>query len=90
MEEMSSLLRAGTAAALTNGTQQQSTPAALQPLAEALSKAEAASQRSQAAAPPRQVQFTSLLCTPPAQAPRCMERCRSVCMSASPDCCGAP
>ncbi|CAK0785770.1 hypothetical protein CVIRNUC_008981 [Coccomyxa viridis] len=44
----------GTGAALTNGTQQQSTPAALQPLAEALSKAEAASQRSQAAAPPRQ------------------------------------
>ena len=90
MEGISSSLRAGTAAALTNGTQQQSTPAALQPLAEALSKAEAASQRAQAAAPPRQVHFVSLLCTASAQAPCCMGCCRSACMSASPNCRGAP
>ena len=59
--ESDSRLTAGPAPALTNGMQQSAVPAALQPIAEALSKADAAAHRSEAMLPtqPAQVQTAS-------------------------------
>lgn len=47
------LLDADAAVPFTNGVQQHGAPASLQPLAEALSKADTAAQKSEAAVPPQ-------------------------------------